>query len=142
LDIRALLESLQADYEDMGQHFSIEGDTPLPYLAHPQSLKRCLVNLIDNAHKYGQEVTVILKNQSDQLQMIVADVGPGIPENALETVFEPFYRLETSRSRATGGTGLGLSIARNIARAHGGNIILYNRSCGGLEAVLSLPKSL
>jgi len=141
LDIRALLESLQADYEDMGLSVTLEGDTPPPYPARPQSLKRCLVNLIDNAHKYGQRVTVSLKNQSEQLQMIVADKGPGIPEAALETVFEPFYRLETSRSRATGGTGLGLSIARNITRAHGGDIILRNRVGGGLEAIVSLPIS-
>jgi signal transduction histidine kinase len=135
LDIRALLESLQGDYEDMGLSVTLEGDTPPPYPARPQSLKRCLVNLIDNAHKYGQRVTVTLK--SEPLQIIVADEGPGIPEAALETVFEPFYRLEMSRSRATGGTGLGLSIARNIARAHGGDIILRNRV--GLEAIVSLP---
>jgi signal transduction histidine kinase len=137
LDIRALLESLQGDYEDMGLSVTLEGDAPPPYPARPQSLKRCLVNLIDNAHKYGQRVTVTLENQSEQLQIIVADEGPGIPEAALETVFEPFYRLEMSRSRATGGTGLGLSIARNIARAHGGDIILRNRV--GLEAIVSLP---
>jgi len=140
LDIRALLESLQADYEDMGLSMTLEGaTTALPYPARPQSLKRCLVNLIDNAHKYAQQLTVSLKNQPEQLQIIVADEGPGIPEAALETVFEPFYRLETSRSRATGGTGLGLSIARNIARAHGGDIILRNRVSGGLEAIISLP---
>ncbi|WP_069471976.1 ATP-binding protein [Candidatus Marithrix sp. Canyon 246] len=139
LDIRALLESLQADYEEMAKPFTIQGDTPKPYPARPLSLKRCLVNLIDNAHKYGQQVTVSLKNQPEQLQITIADRGAGIPETALETVFEPFYRLETSRSRSTGGTGLGLSIARNIARSHGGEIILRNRINGGLEAILSLP---
>ncbi|MEN8218456.1 MAG: ATP-binding protein [Pseudomonadota bacterium] len=141
LDIRALLESLQADYEDMGLSVALQGDTPEPYPARPQSLKRCLVNLIDNAHKYGQRVTITLKNNTEQLQIIVADEGPGIPQAALETVFEPFYRLETSRSRATGGTGLGLSIARNITRAHGGDIILRNRQGGGLEATVNLPKN-
>lgn len=140
LDIRALLESLQADYEEVGKPFSIKGDTPKPYPARPLSLKRCLVNLIENAHKYGTEVTVTIKNQPEQLQIIIADRGAGIPETALETVFEPFYRLETSRSRSTGGTGLGLSIAKNIARSHGGEIILRNRINGGLEAVLSLPQ--
>lgn len=140
LDIRALLESLQADYEEMAKPFAINGDTPKPYPARPLSLKRCLVNLIDNAHKYGKQVTVTIKNQSEQLQIIIADRGAGIPETALETVFEPFYRLETSRSRSTGGTGLGLSIARNIARSHGGEIILRNRINGGLEAILSLPQ--
>jgi len=140
LDIRALLESLQADYEDMGLPVICDyGYTPPPLSVHPQSLKRCLVNLIDNAHKYGQRVFISLKKQADHLYIIVADKGPGIPETALETVFEPFYRLEKSRNRATGGTGLGLSIARNIARAHGGDIILRNRASGGLEAIISLP---
>jgi signal transduction histidine kinase len=140
LDIRALLESLQADYEEMGLPVKIDHEyTPPPLSTHPQSLKRCLVNLIDNAHKYGQRVTISLKKQENQLLMIVADEGQGIPEAALETVFEPFYRLEKSRNRATGGTGLGLSIARNIARAHGGDIILRNRVGGGLEAIISLP---
>ncbi|MEK8016071.1 MAG: ATP-binding protein [Candidatus Parabeggiatoa sp.] len=140
LDIRALLESLQADYEDMGLPVICDyGYTPPPLSVHPQSLKRCLVNLIDNAHKYGQRVFISLKKQADHLYIIVADKGPGIPETALETVFEPFYRLEKSRNRATGGTGLGLSIARNIARAHGGDIILRNRAGGGLEAIISLP---
>ncbi len=141
LDVGALLDSLQADYEDMGVSVTIKGDTPQPYPARPQSLKRCLVNLIDNAHKYGEQVTVTLRKQPEQLQIIITDEGPGIPEDALETVFEPFYRLERSRSRATGGTGLGLSIARNIARAHGGDIILHNRGGGGLEVILSLPNT-
>jgi signal transduction histidine kinase len=68
------------------------------------------------------------------------DEGPGIAENELERVFEPFYRIEASRSRGTGGTGLGLGIARNIARAHGGDPVLRNRPAGGLEALLTLPR--
>ena len=74
------------------------------------------------------------------LTIRVRDEGPGIPETELEKVFEPFYRLEGSRSRATGGTGLGLAIARNIARGHGGDITLRNLREGGLEAVLTLPR--
>ena len=70
----------------------------------------------------------------------VRDQGPGIPETELERVFEPFYRLESSRSRDTGGTGLGLSIARNIARAHGGELTLRNHPRGGLEARVELPR--
>ena len=75
-----------------------------------------------------------------QLVLHVLDDGPGVPEAELERVFEPFYRLETSRSRATGGTGLGLGIARNIARTHGGDVVLRNRAEGGLDAVMSLPR--
>ena len=71
---------------------------------------------------------------------MVRDEGPGIPEDELERVFEPFYRLEDSRNRETGGSGLGLTIARNIAHAHGGELKLRNRAGGGLEAVLTLPR--
>jgi signal transduction histidine kinase len=74
------------------------------------------------------------------LQICVRDHGPGIAEAELERVFEPFYRVEASRNRATGGSGLGLTIARNIARAHGGDLVLKNRAGGGLEALLTLPR--
>jgi signal transduction histidine kinase len=69
----------------------------------------------------------------------VADSGPGIPLAEIERVFEPFHRLEGSRSRETGGTGLGLPIARNIARAHGGDVTLANAASGGLIATVLLP---
>jgi signal transduction histidine kinase len=74
------------------------------------------------------------------LSIRVLDEGPGIPEDQLEQAFEPFFRAEASRSRDTGGTGLGLGIARNIARAHGGDLVLRNRAAGGLEAILALPR--
>lgn len=68
----------------------------------------------------------------------VSDGGPGIPEAQIEKLFEPFYRIETSRSRETGGTGLGLTIARNITRKHGGTLVLRNGSGGALECTLTL----
>jgi signal transduction histidine kinase len=79
-------------------------------------------------------------DSNDELTIRVLDDGPGVPETELERVFEPFYRLESSRNRATGGTGLGLSIARDVAQAHGGSLTLANRSSGGLEARLVLPR--
>jgi signal transduction histidine kinase len=103
-------------------------------------MKRCLGNLIDNAVKYGKSATVIVNDHDKQLQIRILDQGQGIPETELERVFEPFYRLESSRSRDTGGTGLGLGIARNIAQMHGGDLLLRNRPCGGLEAILTLPR--
>ena len=75
-----------------------------------------------------------------ELRIRIRDAGPGLPAAELERVFEPFYRLEASRSRETGGTGLGLGIARNIARSHGGDVRLANHPEGGLEAVLTLPR--
>lgn len=140
VDMRALLESLKADAEETGQRVTVNGQTAAPYPGRPLALKRCLTNLINNAVTYGGIAHVILDDGDKALRILVTDEGPGIPERELERVFEPFYRLESSRSRETGGTGLGLGIARNIARAHGGDLVLRNRAGGGLEAVLTLAR--
>jgi signal transduction histidine kinase len=103
-------------------------------------LKRALNNLVDNAVLYGGRATVQVEETPSALMLRVLDEGPGLPDAELERVFEPFYRLEASRSRATGGSGLGLGIARNIARTHGGELVLRNRPEGGLEARLTLPR--
>jgi signal transduction histidine kinase len=141
VDVTALLESLQSDNEEMGRTVRIEGRASRPYVAVVSLLKRCLANLVDNAVLYGGRVTVKVEDTPQCLTLRFLDEGPGIPEQELEKVFEPFYRLEQSRSRETGGTGLGLTIARNIAQTHGGDIRLRNRAEGGLEAVLSLPRT-
>jgi signal transduction histidine kinase len=139
VDVMGLLESLQADNEAMGRMVTMAGHVSKPYFGAPQFLRRCISNVIDNAITYGQRAEIQVEESAAELTIRVRDHGPGIPEDELETVFEPFYRLERSRSRETGGTGLGLSIARNIARAHGGEVRLRNHSDGGLEAILTLP---
>lgn len=140
VDVMALLESIQADAAEIGQEVRLEGIAARPYPCKPAALKRCLGNLIDNAVKYGKSATVIVNDHDKQLQIHILDQGQGIPEAELERVFEPFYRLESSRSRDTGGTGLGLGIARNIAQMHGGDLLLRNRPYSGLEAILTLPR--
>jgi signal transduction histidine kinase len=140
VDVTALLESLQADAEEVGGQVTLAGGHARPYRGRPQALKRCLRNLIDNALKYGKSATILVEDTAERLILRVRDRGPGIPAGELERVFEPFYRTEGSRSRDTGGTGLGLSIARNIAQLHGGELKLRNLECGGLEAELSLPR--
>jgi signal transduction histidine kinase len=140
MDINALLESLQEDARDRGGEIHIQGVAQVPFRSRPLALKRCLTNLVDNALHYGQRAFIQVEDKLDRLSITIADAGPGIPEAELERVFEPFYRLEGSRSRHTGGTGLGLGIARNIARAHGGELTLANRRGGGLEARLELPR--
>ena len=140
IDVNALLESLQADLEEAGQRIDIAGSSHSPYIGKPLALKRCLSNLVGNAIKYGKNAKILVEDGKYNLCIRICDEGPGIPESELERVFEPFYRLENSRSRETGGTGLGLSIAHNIARAHGGKLILINRREGGLEAELTLPR--
>lgn len=141
VDIMALLESLQADLRETGGAVEIEGATVRPYPGGPQALKRCLGNLIENAVKYGQSARVLVDDNDARLEVRIQDQGPGLPPAELEKVFEPFYRVEGSRSRETGGTGLGLAIARGIAEAHGGSLVLRNRAQGGLDAVLVLPRS-
>jgi len=140
LDLNALLESLQEDAEDTGREVSLVGTTCQPLRCRPLALKRCLTNLVDNALTYGQRAEIAVTDTPTRLTLSTRARGPGIPAAELERVFEPFYRLENSRSRDTGGTGLGLSIARNIARAHGGELTLRNHPQGGLEAVLELPR--
>lgn len=139
-DVMALLESLQADAQDMGHTVRIEGQAAAPYVGKPQLLQRCLSNLLDNAFRYAGAARLVVEDGPKALLIRVQDDGPGIPEAELERIFEPFYRLEESRSRGTGGSGLGLGIARNIARAHGGDLVLRNRPEGGLEAVLTLRR--
>jgi signal transduction histidine kinase len=141
VDIMALLESLQSDMAEMGGPVRIEGSALKPYPGRPQALKRCLANVLENAVKYGKSARVIVADDSDRLEIRVQDEGPGIPQAELKRVFEPFYRVENSRSRETGGTGLGLTIAKSIAEAHGGKLSLQNRVEGGLEARLALPRS-
>lgn len=141
VDFMALLESLQTDYQDMGNTVEIEGRLEHPFNGRPRALRRCLTNLVDNAIRYGKRATLSAEEGTDRVTIRVLDEGPGIPEAELEHAFEPFFRGESSRSRDTGGSGLGLGIARNIARAHGGELTLKNRPGGGLEAILTLPRS-
>jgi signal transduction histidine kinase len=139
VDLDSLLSSVCADAADAGQNVTLHGQMRVSILAIPSALQRCLANLIDNAVKYGGYARVTTVRDGNKAVIRVRDGGPGIPEAQMEKVFDPYYRIETSRSRETGGTGLGLTIARNIARKHGGTLILRNASGGGLECALTLP---
>lgn len=139
VDVNALALELKRQHAELGGEVSIDGWADAPYLAKPLALKRCLGNLVQNAIRHGSAATLQIEDGA-QLIVRVLDEGPGIPEDMLEKVFEPFFRLEHSRNRDTGGTGLGLSIARDIAQAHGGSLSLHNRQSGGLEARLILPR--
>ena len=144
VDIDALLETLRLEFKEMDADVAIEGRTRGPLSAKPLALKRCLTNLLNNAIKYGTRARVLVTDGTDVVVRI-RDDGPGIPAEALDQVFEPFFRIEASRNRDTGGAGLGLSIARDIAQAHGGSIVLHNLNRGGehggLEVVLTLPRA-
>ena len=140
IDVNALLTMLQTEFTEMGARVTVSGQASAPVSVKPRALKRCLTNLVENAVKFGSKADLLVED-GPALVIRVRDDGPGIPAHSLEQVFEPFFRLESSRSRDTGGTGLGLTIARDVAQAHGGTLILNNLPERGLEAVLTIPRT-
>jgi len=140
VDLNKLLGQLKAEFAETGGEVAIEGVASGPLMARPKALKRCLTNLLHNAIKYGSRANVVVSDGVD-VTIRIRDEGPGIPEEYLEQVFEPFFRVEESRNRDTGGTGLGLCIARDVVQAHGGTIRLANLPGGGLEATVVLPRA-
>jgi signal transduction histidine kinase len=139
-DITALVQSIVDDMADTGLPVRMESADPIVYDCRPTALKRALRNLIDNAVKYGKKASVAIKPTAKSIEITIDDEGPGIPEQELSRVFEPFYRVEKSRSPETGGVGMGLAIALSAMQAHGGELILSNRSAGGLRASIVLPR--
>lgn len=140
IDIQALLQSLAADHDALGRDVSVAPGHAAPFAGRLSALKRALNNLIDNAVKYGGRARIHVDDAADALRFSVDDDGPGIPEADLQRVAEPYVRLDASRNRATGGVGLGLAIARDVARLHGGELVLLNRPGGGLRASLTLRR--
>lgn len=139
-DLGALLASVVDDMADAGLPVTLE-PVPEGIIAEckPGALRRAMLNLIDNAVKYGGGARATLGATPEVIEITIDDTGPGIPEDQLARVFQPFYRLDDSRSRDTGGIGLGLAIATSIVEAHGGELRLVNRTAGGLRATIMLP---
>ncbi|MFL1545298.1 ATP-binding protein [Pseudomonas sp. O39] len=139
IDLDAFLDSLVFDYQDMNKPVSLTGKSALVLDTRPHALRRVLVNLLDNALKFaGSAELEVGSTASGELSITVSDRGPGIAEDELVQVMQPFYRVESSRNRGTGGTGLGLAIAQQLAVAMGGSLILSNRVGGGLCAEVRL----
>ena len=139
VDLHALVDSIVADLAELGHEIVLADSGRVVTPCRPAALRRALRNLLENAAAYGERATARIDRDEAQVQVVIEDEGPGIPEAELDRVFEPFVRLETSRSRDTGGSGLGLAIARSIIRGHGGDIRLENRPEGGLRATVALP---
>ncbi|MDH0733248.1 ATP-binding protein [Pseudomonas sichuanensis] len=139
VDIDALLRALQADFEDLGGELRLHGQAR-PLSAHASGLRRCLQNLLDNAHRHAPgPVDIEVQDSPERLRIQVGDRGPGIDGDHLAQVLEPFYQVDPSRSG--GGHGLGLSIAAGIANAHGGSLTLGPRLGGGLLVTVDLPRA-
>src|SRR5712671_991082 len=139
VDLVSLVEAVADDEGTLGHEVQVNSSGKLPYRCRPISMRRAVLNLTENAIRYGERARVTLMSDASTVRILVDDDGPGIPQDKLEEVFEPFTRLETSRNMETGGVGLGLAVARSCARSHGGDVILTNRSHMGLRAEIILP---
>ena len=138
-EIGALLEELKADAERHGHatEIRISGETNVTVRA--DAFKRCLFNLVSNAQRFGNRIEIEATRDQRFLTVHVDDDGPGIPPELREEVFRPFFRIDEARNQDEGGTGLGLAIARDIARSHGGDIMLGQSPLGGLRASVRIP---
>ncbi|KAF1065368.1 MAG: Osmolarity sensor protein EnvZ [Pseudomonas citronellolis] len=135
VDLDQLLQHIAEPYLADGR-VCLHGQACEPYPGKPLALKRCIGNLLDNALKYGERAELHLEDSEEALVLHVDDHGPGVPQQRLEQVFEPRFRL----SERGQGYGLGLGIARSIAHTHGGEVSLQNRRDGGLRVTLRLPR--
>ncbi|HEV7257922.1 MAG TPA: HAMP domain-containing sensor histidine kinase [Bosea sp. (in: a-proteobacteria)] len=139
IDIASFVESIAFDYQDTGKAVTVPRSLDATAVTRPHALRRILTNLIDNALKFAGDVEIEVGRAADgKLRISVLDRGPGIPEDQLVAVLQPFYRVEQSRNRDTGGTGLGLAIAQQLSVAIGGSLRLVNRPGGGLSAEVTL----
>ena len=139
VDLNVLLDCLIEPYllPHGNGRVTLHGKALRPYAGKPLALRRCMGNLIDNALKYGQNAHLCIEDNHNAFMLIVDDEGPGVPEQRLEQVFEPHFRLSGNQQ----GYGLGLGIARSIAHSHGGEVSLQNLSAGGLRVTLCMPRN-
>ena len=140
VDLAALVDAVVEDFRDLGDDVTFVEAARLPMRLRPSLMRRAIRNLIENAVKYGHAAIVTVEARAQDVTIVVADIGPGIPADRLADVFVPFTRLETSRNRDTGGIGLGLALARTIVQEAGGDITLTNRPNRGLAATITLPR--
>jgi two-component system osmolarity sensor histidine kinase EnvZ len=138
-DLEAMLEDLKSDAERHGAAVSVEATGNLNVKLRPDAFKRCLANLVANAVRHGDRVALRAIREQRFVSIHVDDDGPGIAPEHREDVFRPFYRLDEARNQDESGAGLGLAIARDIARAHGGDISLGASPMGGLRASVRVP---
>jgi signal transduction histidine kinase len=137
-DIVAMLRTIIDGETDRGRSIRLEGLMHAPVRGKPVAIRRMLWNVIGNALKYGNAATVRVGLEGGQILVEVMDDGPGLPVEELERVFEPFYRVENSRSRQTGGTGLGLAICRRLTELMGGKIWVESDAGKGAAFELTL----
>ncbi len=139
VNITALVRDIRKNAVASGASIRLHRSDPIKITVRAGAVTRCIRNLVDNAAKFSDHAEIKITSDGAILTILIDDDGPGIPEDEREDVFKPFYRLDQARNQDISGTGLGLSIARDIARGHGGEIVLEDSPLGGLRAVLTLP---
>ncbi|WP_188611228.1 ATP-binding protein [Chelatococcus reniformis] len=138
-DIGDLLEDMQVDLERQGHPTTVEINGDPLATVRPDAFRRLVLNLVSNAARHGETIALAVSHDARWLTISIDDDGPGIPAELREEVFKPFVRLDEARNQDEGGSGLGLAIARDIARAHGGDVILQDSPLGGLRATVRVP---
>lgn len=138
-DVAPILDEVVSGARRDGVDVDFRAPSGLVIPIRPNAFRRCLTNVVTNAVRHAEHVSVRARRTRDTIEIIVDDDGPGIPESAREDVFKPFYRVDGSRNPTTGGTGLGLTIARDVIRGHGGDIRIETAPAGGVRARLRMP---
>jgi two-component system osmolarity sensor histidine kinase EnvZ len=138
-DMSDFLDELKADAERNGHRTNVTFHGYPIVTVKPAAFKRCIANLVSNAARFAKTIDIVGHRDHRYLTVTVDDDGPGIPAGMREEVFKPFLRLDDARNQDEGGTGLGLAIARDIARSHGGDIVLDASPLGGLRARVRVP---
>jgi len=139
VNIVTLVRDIRKNAVATGASIKLHKSNPVEITVRAGAVTRCIRNLVDNAVKFSDHAEITISGNRTTLEISIDDDGPGIPNDEREDVFKPFYRLDQARNQDIGGTGLGLAIARDIARGHGGEIVLEDSPLGGLRAVLTLP---
>ena len=140
MNINKLLQNIINKWKNAGGKISYENGKSIKINANPDNIKRVIENIVTNGFKYGKNISIKLTTEDEFVNIIIEDDGSGIPEDKLDEVFNPFYRIDESRNKETGGAGLGLSVAMDIITYYGGNIVLENRKDkSGLIATITLP---
>ncbi len=137
INLNEIIKDLVNKYKEDKIAVSLEEN--LEINVRPNSIKRCLSNLIDNGLSYGENIKIISNKTKNNISIFIDDDGPGIAENEYQNVMKPFYRIDKSRGQNKSGVGLGLSIANDIIRSHGGIIALDKSPLNGLRVKISLP---
>lgn len=138
-NLTSLLEDVATQARRRGARIDLHCEGRIDAKLKPIGFKRCITNLVENAHRYAEHISIRAGIRGDAIEIVIDDDGPGIPEEKRAEVFRPFFRVEESRNQGTGGVGLGLTIARDAVQSHGGEIALGESPMGGLRVRIRLP---